>query len=227
MTMLHPLRIVAACVAVTSLSACATMHPDHAGTADLRNTANVGEAALQAGNPKIASNVAKAILAQSPKDATALTIASTAAWQEDRIPEALSYGKRAVAAAPKSAEARLALGRALDHANPAKASKEFAAAYRLAPGKLSAAIDYGVACAQNGDPAKAITVLQHTVKAHPESDDARFDLALAYSISGRHADAMRSVQILKTMASRHDAPSLYKKAYAYAAKQAGMPVRGN
>ena len=225
--MVPPFRVVAACIVAASLSACATTHQGHESAVDLAGTANVGEAALQAGTPRIASNVAKAILARSPKDAEALTIASTAAWQEDRIPEAISYGKRAVAVAPNSAEARLALGRALDHRNPGRARQEFAAAYRLAPGNLAAAIDYGVACAQNGDAEKAITVLRRAVREHPDSKDARFDLALALSISGRHADAMQAVRILQAMASRQGAPALYKKAYAYAAKQAGMPTSGN
>jgi cytochrome c-type biogenesis protein CcmH/NrfG len=118
----------------------------------------------------------------------------------------------------------LALGRAYDRSDPTQALKEFGKAYQLAPDRVATAIDYGVASLQNGYTEKGIVVLRDAVALHPDSNEARFDLALGLSVTGRHSDAVKAVEMLKPMAGRKDAPALYKSAYAYAAKQAGIPV---
>lgn len=224
---LRPLRGISALVLAAALSACAsTPRAADPAQVSLKNTSNVGQAALKSGNPEIAMHVAKAILAYAPDDPVALTIASTAAWQMNKIPEARRYAERAVAAGADDVDAHLALGRALDRSDPRQAMVEFGKAYKQAPGRLTVAINYGVACVQNGYPAQGISILSTALQAHPDSAVARYDLALALTVSGRPEDAMKSVRMLGALAREPDAPPLYAAAYDYAAKVAGTPADG-
>lgn len=210
------------------LSGCAAQQASRDSlSANFGGTENVADVALDSGNPEIALHVANAVLSHKPKDPTALVLASSASWQMGRMPQAKSYAERAVAIAPNDVAALMALGRALDHSHPGKAMAAFGKAYAMAPRELAVAVDYGVACIQNGLPEKGIAILAAAVQAHPDSSDARYNLALAYAVSNRPGNAMKGVEILGNLAHQPDAPVLYVAAYDYAAKIAGMPTDRN
>lgn len=187
------------------------------------STINVGQAALQAGNPQITVSVADAILKKDPKDANAWVLKSTALYQMDNMDGAQQAAENALALAPDNVGANMVLGRAVAVEDPQQALRAFTRAYNADTSNNDAATNMAIANIQLGNIDKGIEILQRVHDANPNDNTVTYNLALALTVRNKGNDAIRGAMMLKPLAADPKAAPEVVAAYAFAASTAGMP----
>jgi tetratricopeptide (TPR) repeat protein len=108
------------------------------------------------------------------------------------IDEAIAHLESACSLAPDRAEPRRALGRAYQLAGEdAKAIEAHRRALRLDAGDERARLGLADALAQAGHAAEALTILQETLDALPDSGRARYAMARLHQRQGNYSEALR------------------------------------
>lgn len=124
-----------------------------------------------------------------------------AALKERRGDEAIAHFQAAVAALPKSSEARRILGvgyRAVGKL--AESTMQFEAAVTLAPRDERARVALGTTRAEAGDLTAAERVLRETIAALPASGEAHWALADVYEALDRGPDAITTLEAATSLA---------------------------
>lgn len=209
-------------VPMLALTSCAL--PENPDANIGSNTINVGQAALQAGNPQLTVNIADAIIKKDPKDSNAWVLKSTALYQMDDMDGAQQAAENAVALAPNSVGANMVLGRAIDNQDPRQALEAFTTAYQADNSNNDAATNMAIANIQLGNIDKGIDILQNVHNNDLNDGTVTYNLALALVVRNKGSDAVRGVMLLKPLAADPKAAPEITAAYAFAAKTAGMPV---
>jgi tetratricopeptide (TPR) repeat protein len=155
--------------------------PQPANSAETSTTPSAGvtaaEAAIASSDWKTAETKLDACLAAHPTDARALFDAGYVADAQNRLDDAASLYRRAVAANPQSFEAHISLGLLLARENKlAEARPELAAATQLDPGVAGPALKARAWRAlahidQATDPAAASNDLLEALKLTPETPE--------------------------------------------------------
>jgi Flp pilus assembly protein TadD len=180
----------------------------------------VADAALAAGLPNIALNVANGVLAKEPHDIEALrSQADALAALEQRDEAAAAYSKL-LAAQPHSVPALIGLGRLRLRPDPASAQILFQTALQRDPRSTIALNDLGIALDLQGAHEPAQEAYRKALGLDPRSSAAQVNLALSMTLSGRAAEA---VGILRPVAARPDASPRVRENLAAAMLLAGDP----
>ena len=137
-------------------------------------------------------------VAQQPEDAQALRLWGLALERNRRLPEAGAALERAVAQAPRSPQAHLALADFLSGvASPARTGLEYIAALKYRPDSLPALLGLGgVGIAENTK--YAVAAYARATQVAPQSADAWVGLGHAYSLT--RLDSDKSVAAFETAA---------------------------
>lgn len=205
-----------------ALASCAS--PNAAGPNIGSSTINVGQAALQSGNPQLTINVVDAILKKDPKDVGAWVLKSTALYQMDDMEGAQQAAENALALDPNNVGANMVLGRAVTLQDPRQALVAFTKAHTIDSSNTDALTDMAISNIQLGNIDTGINLLQQAHDANPNDDTITYNLALALVVRNKGNDAIRGTMLLKPLAADPKAASQVLAAYAFAAKTAGMPA---
>ncbi len=153
-------------------------------------SANVGRAALNGGAPEAALQVAGNLLTRRPADPEALLLRADALATMNRGEEAVAAYQAALAVTPRSAEARLGLGRLLMSVDAAAAEAQFLQALTLNPRSAAAANNLGIARDLQNRHAEAQLAYRQALASQPTMQAAAVNLALSLGLSGRAAEAI-------------------------------------
>ncbi len=163
---------------------------------------NVARAALSAGSPEIALNVANAIVAKEPRNVDALSTQGDALSLLGRMDEAEASYAKALAANPGSVDVKIGLGRLRLRSDPAQAQALFLSVLEREPRNKVALNNLGIAYDLQGQHASAQAAYRQALGADPTMRAAEVNLALSMALSGKAADA---VEILRPLASDPEA----------------------
>lgn len=155
---------------------------------------NVALAALSAGTPELALNVANALLAKDRQDVAALIIRGDALTMLGRPGEAETSYAAAVAADPGSSEAQIGLGRLQLQSNPAQAQLLFLSVLQREPRNKIALSNLGIAYDLQGNHAGAQDAYRRALAVDPSMRAASVNLALSMALSGQAQDAVQMLQ---------------------------------
>lgn len=184
----------------------------------VRQEANVGEAALTAGNPDVALRLADETLLRNPADAGALTRRGLALTALGRLPEARDSLEKAVASQPHSSVALLALGRVQLPVDPAKAEATFQAVLQQDTRNAAALNNLGIAQNLQGHHADAEAAFRSAIAASPDMTAAQVNLALCLAMRGQGAEA---IGMLRPLADHPSATQKVREDYAAVLAMAG------
>lgn len=179
---------------------------------------NVARAALSAGSPDIALNVANGVLAKEPGNAAALLTKADALSLLGRLDEAEVSYAHALVAAPDSVDIKIGLGRLRLHSNPAAAQVLFLSVLEREPRNKVALNNLGIAYDLQGEHASAQAAYRRALGADPTMRAAEVNLALSLALSGKAGDA---VDILRPLASGPDASRRIRHGLAAALAMSG------
>lgn len=198
------IKIIAVFLGLIFLAGCSTSRTssrnDNSSSAVSETTINVAQAAMNSGNPALASRIAKAILRSHPHDENALLMQARALFAMGRLEEAETYAETAVKNDQGNPQAHLMLGRCIDIKNPSQATKEYLTALHLDPHNVSAAIDLGVSLEQQGKSLRAYQTLSGVVASHSQNMTARLDLAMLETVSGLGGGVDAAYRLIEPMA---------------------------
>lgn len=186
---------------VALLSACAGSNENalRTGPAGL----GVADAAMGAGIPETALNVARGVLAHSPQNAGALVREGDALAALGRTNEAVASFNKAIAAAPGAAPAHLGLSRMLlMQGDPAKAETELLLVLEKDPRDTRALVNIGIARDLLGRHAEAQAAYQQALEISPGLNAARVNLGLSFALAGNAPEATAT---LRPLAEQPDA----------------------
>ena len=170
-------------------------------------TTRVADAALAAGNPEMALNVAEVILEKDPRNAAALTAKGDALYAMRNMAGAVQAYRAALAVDPAASEAGLGLGRALIRTDPSGAEAAFLGVTTRDPGNLAAWNDIGIARDLLGRHDEAQLAYRRALAVAPEGQDVAGNLGLSLALSG-HAD--EAMTVLRPLAAVQDAPQIWR-----------------
>jgi Flp pilus assembly protein TadD len=176
-----------------------------------RQEANVGEAALTAGNPDVALRLADETLTRDPGDAGALTRRGLALTALGRLGEARESLRQAVVGQPGSVVALLALGRVQLPVDPTAAEITFQAVLHQDPRNAAALNNLGIARDLQGHHGDAEEAFRAALAAAPDMTAAQVNLALCLAIRGRGAEA---IGLLRPLADHPGATRKVREDYA-------------
>jgi tetratricopeptide (TPR) repeat protein len=126
------------------------------------------------------------------KNAAAAEVHGAEALGKRQWPEAVTYLRQAIEAAPDNAFTRLNLGTALFETGDATgALEQFQTAVKLSPGLAKAHYGIGIVMEAAGRDREAIEAFSAAVAADPASVEARLSLADALRRSGRMDESLR------------------------------------
>jgi tetratricopeptide (TPR) repeat protein len=134
------------------------------------------------------------------RNAAADEVRGSEAVAKRQWPEAITYLRQAIAAAPDNASTHLNLGTALYQTGDAKgALQEFQTAASLSPGLAKAHYGAGIVLEAGGRDRDAIDEFAAAVNADPALAEARLSLADALRRTGRSADSLpHYAEIIRT-----------------------------
>lgn len=179
---------------------------------------NVARAALSAGSPEIALNVANAIVAKEPRNVDALSTQGDALSLLGRLDEAEASYAKALAADPGSLDVKIGLGRLRLRSDPAQAQVLFLSVLEREPRNKVALNNLGIAYDLQGEHASAQAAYRRALGADPTMRAAEVNLALSMALSGKAADA---VEILRPLASDPEASQRIRHDLAAALAMSG------
>lgn len=172
---------------------------------------DVGEAALQSGNPGIALQSAEAVLARTPGDANALLLKGDALTALGRFDDAVDAYNGALKSDPGSVRGRIGLGRIRLASDPAAAEALFLEAENREPRNTTALTDLGIARDLQGRHADAQTAYRQALGINPDLRAAQVNLALSMAMTGDGPDAVR---LIRPLAEAPDASRKLRHDYA-------------
>jgi Flp pilus assembly protein TadD len=178
----------------------------------------IAQAALNAGTPGAALQLADATLKKHPSDEDALIHRGLAMTELGRLDEARQTLRQAVTLQPRNEQALLALGRVQLPVDPAGAETNFQAALKQDSVNAAALNDLGIARDLQGHHVDAEAAYRAAITAQPNMTAAQVNLALCLAIRGQGGDAIRLVQPL---ADAPEATLKVKQDYAAVLAMAG------
>jgi Flp pilus assembly protein TadD len=196
------------------LAACGARYSEHARKVDDA----IAQAALNAGTPGAALQLADATLKKYPADPDALVHRGLALTELGRLDEARQTLRQAVALQPQNEQALLALGRVLLPVDPVNAEANFEAILKQDDGNAAVLNDLGIARDLQGHHVDAEAAYRAAITAQPNMTAARVNLALCLAIRGQGGDAIRLVEPL---ANAPEATLKVKQDYAAVLAMAG------
>jgi Flp pilus assembly protein TadD len=196
------------------LAACGAQYSEHARKVDDA----IAQAALNAGTPGSALQLADTTLKKYPSDPDALVHRGLALTELGRLDEARETLRQAVALQPRNEQALLALGRVELPVDPAGAEADFEAALKQDDGNAAVLNDLGIARDLQGHHVDAEAAYRAAISAQPNMTAARVNLALCLAIRGQGNDAIRLVEPL---ANAPEATLKVKQDYAAVLAMAG------
>jgi len=196
------------------LAACGGQHSQNARKEDDA----IAQAALNAGTPAAALNIADATLKAHPDDEDALIHRGLALTELGRLDEARQTLRQAVTRQPRNEQALLALGRVQLPVDPAGAEANFVSALKQDSVNAAALNDLGIARDLQGHHVDAEAAYRAAIAAQPNMTAPRVNLALCLAIRGEGGDAIRLVQPL---ANAPEATLKVKQDYAAVLAMAG------
>jgi tetratricopeptide (TPR) repeat protein len=133
----------------------------------------------------------QAVLVQFPDSGMANRMLAETLLRQNRIPEAVEYGQRAVGFAPGDAVAQNNLGVALfQTGNREEAITHYEQALRSKPDYAEAHNNLGYALAQEGKIGDAIGHYEQALRSDPDYADAHYNLGNALLQEGKVSDAI-------------------------------------
>jgi Flp pilus assembly protein TadD len=196
------------------LAACGSHSADQARKEDDA----VAQAALNAGTPAAALELADATLKKHPDDEDALIHRGLAMTELGRLDDARQTLRKAVTLQPRNEQALLALGRVQLPVDPADAEAHFESALKQDSVNAAALNDLGIARDLQGHHVDAEAAYHAAIAAQPNMTAPRVNLALCLAIQGKGDDAIRLVQPL---AAAPEATPKVKQDYAAVLAMAG------
>jgi Flp pilus assembly protein TadD len=178
----------------------------------------IAQAALNAGTPGAALQLADAALKKHPGDEDALIHRGLAMTELGRLDEARETLRQAVTLQPRNEQALLALGRVQLPVDPAGAEANFEAALKQDSVNAAALNDLGIAHDLQGHHTDAEAAYRAAIAAQPNMTAAQVNLALCLAIRGQGDDAIRLVQ---PVADAPEATQKVKQDYAAVLAMAG------
>jgi len=157
---------------------------------------NVARAALSAGSPEIALNIANSILATEPRNVAAMLSQGDALSLLGRFNEAEASYAKALSVDPESSDVKVGLGRLRLRSDPAQAQVLFLSVLQREPRNKVALNNLGVAHDLQGEHVSAQAAYRRALGADPAMRAAEVNLALSMALSGKAADAVRILQPL-------------------------------
>ena len=196
--LLAPLLAVGGCSATDSL---------YAGQPSI-DTARV---ALASGSRELALNICSGLHARRPDDAPINVCLGDALASLGRNAEAIGAYDQALRSDPKSAGAKIGLGRLALGTDPKRAEALFLDALTSDPRNAAALTDLGISRDLQGRHADAQTAYGEAIAAAPDLRAPQVNLALSMAMSGRAGEAVR---IMRPIATRADATERERHDYA-------------
>lgn len=184
-------------------------------------TAHVADAALNAGYPQMALNVANAILARNPRSVTALTARADALYALHRRDEAAADDRKALAIDPEDPAANAGLGRILLQSDPHAAERLLRVALRRRPDDPVVLANLGVALDLQQRHVEAQAEYRRALQIAPSSAATKTNLGLSLALSGDEAGAEA---VLGPVAARPDASPSARDNLAVARMLAKAPA---
>ncbi|MEI7712916.1 MAG: tetratricopeptide repeat protein [Rhodospirillales bacterium] len=178
----------------------------------------VAEAALNAGSPRIALQVAQHILDRSPNDMPALLASGDAFTQLGQTDEALEFFERALRLDRSSVRGQIGLGRIRLTTDPTEAANLFRAVLHTEPDNAIALTDLGIALDLLGRHAEAHPYYRQVLMRNPGNVAVQVNLALSLAMTGDTASAIR---IVEPLANDRAAPVKLRHNYAAILTMAG------
>ncbi|HYW42922.1 MAG TPA: tetratricopeptide repeat protein [Bryobacteraceae bacterium] len=202
--MARPLLHSAPLIAVLLLAASAGRSA--AQTAAARDAA----AAMQRGDFQAAEKILRAEVQQHPGDSWASSLLGVALDNQKRIPEADEFHRRAVAAAPNSADILNNYGTHLWLAGQYdKAEPVFASALAAAPSYFKVLYNLGLMATYTGHYERAREVLETALRQEPQNVDVLYRLACVDEVTKQwEAAALRLARAAKLDPRRADVQKL-------------------
>lgn len=178
----------------------------------------VADAALAGGAPRMALDVARHMLAKSPKDAPALVREGDAFFAMGRLPEAAAAYKRALQLDPTNIQAKLGLGRTRVRVDPREAEALFLQILAVDPANAAALNDLGIARDLQGRHRAAQEAYTKAAGLDPEMTAAQVNLGLSLALSG---DGSHALEILRPLGASPIATARVREDLAVALVAAG------
>jgi Flp pilus assembly protein TadD len=200
----------------TVVAGCSLRASDTAETSEA--SIHVAEAALNAGSPRVALQVAQTILNRSPDNVPALLIRGDALTQLAQNEDAGSAFQQALRHEPASLHAKLGLGRIRLTTDPNEAAGLFRDILRAEPTNTSAVTDLGIALDLLGQHQEAQTYYHRVLRDNPGSAPVRVNLALSLAMGG---DSVGALRLIEPIARDHGASIKVRHNYAAILTMAG------
>ena len=181
---------------------------------------DVADAALAAGLPQVALNVANGVLANKPRNLEALRSQADALAALEQRGEAEAAYSKLLATEPNLVPALIGLGRLRLHRDPANAQILFQTALQQEPRNTIALNDLGITLDLQGAHQAAQEAYRKALGLDPRSPAAQVNLALSMALSGRAAEA---VGLLRPLAADPDASPRVRQDLAAAMLLSGDP----
>ena len=198
------------------VSGCSLGASDTAATSGA--SIHVAEAALSAGSPRVALQVAQTILNRSPNNVPALLIRGDALTQLAQNEDAGSAFQQALRQEPASLHAKLGLGRIRLTTDPTEAAGLFQDVLRAEPTNTSALTNLGIALDLLGQHQEAQTYYHRVLRDNPGSAAVRVNLALSLAMGG---DSVGALRLIEPLARDHGASIKVRHNYAAILTMAG------
>jgi Flp pilus assembly protein TadD len=213
-----PLSLCAILAAPALLAACSgSSQPGDIG----RVTPGVADAALAAGIPDVALRVADIVLQKDPTSVHALLARGDALYAMGDMNGAVVAYRAAVTVDPNSVPAGLGLGRTLLRSDARAAEAAFLAILVHAPDNAAVWNNVGIARDIQNRHYEAQAAYRQSLALVPNAPEVQVNLGLSLALSG-HAD--QAVAVLTPLASREDAPDVWRDDLAMAQAVAGGPA---
>lgn len=201
---------------LAGLAACAgTPSPSADGTAV---DTGLAQAALHAGAPADALQLADRVLARHPDNTAARLVRAEALSGLGQAGPARADFARVLQSTPESGAALLGLGRLQLGRDPATAEALLRRALAAAPDNAAAETDLGIALDLQGRHRAAETAYRLALAAHPGLTAARVNLALSLAMQG---EGPQAVALLHGLAGDPQAGAKLREDYAAVLTMAG------
>lgn len=210
-------RLAACLLATIALAACSGPR-DQAGLRLGANTLNVAGTALAGGNPRLALNIANAVLKTHPGDAQARLTRGDALYMLGDCGAAIRDYRAVLRRAAGNADAEIGLGRCALREHPGNARAYFERAVRDAPKDAVAYNDLGVAQAELSAFGQASASFRQALALDSSMRAAKVNLGMTLALGGHPHEAQ---QILAPLAHEPGATARIRADYATALARDG------
>ena len=179
---------------------------------------HVAEAALNAGSPRVALQVAQTILSHSPDNVPALLVRGDALTQLAQNDDAGAAFQQALRRDPASLHAKVGLGRIRLTTDPTEAAGLFRDVLRAEPTNMSALTDLGIALDLLGQHQEAQAFYHRALQDNPTNVPVQVNLALSLARGG---DTSRALGLIEPLARERNAAVKVRHNYAAILTMAG------